>query len=314
VLRFVLRRVASGVVLVAVLSTVTFFLLYFSSGNIARRILGQQATEATVQQKQHELGLDRPLPAQFGDWLSHALRGDLGDSWFTGQKVVEAITSRLSVTLTLVIGATLITAVVGVVLGIIAATRGGAVDRGVQVLSVLGFAIPGFLVALGLVSLFAINTHVFKPTGYVAFGDSPTEWLSSITLPVVALAIASIAGVAAQIRGSVIDALRQDYVRTLRSRGLSETRVVYKHVLRNAAGPALSVLAVQFVGLLGGAVIVEQIFAIPGLGQVILGATSQGDVPLVMGLVIATAVIVVVLNLAVDLLQGWLNPKVRVGS
>jgi peptide/nickel transport system permease protein len=201
-----------------------------------------------------------------------------------------------------------------VILGVNAATRGGVADRVVQVLSVLGFAIPGFLVALGLVTLFAIKTHVFKPTGYVAFSDSPTQWLSSITLPVIALSLGSIAGVAAQIRGSVMDALRQDYVRTLRSRGLSETRVVYKHVLRNAAGPALSVLAVQFVGLLGGAVIVEQIFAIPGLGQVAVGATSQGDIPLVMGLVIATAVIVVVLNLAVDLLQGWLNPKVRVGS
>lgn len=313
-LRFLLRRLASGVVLVATVSVVAFFLLYLSGGNIARTILGQQATEATVRQKTHELGLDRPLLTQFGDWLSHAIHGDLGDSWFTGQKVTEAITSRLSVTLSLVIGATLITAVLAVILGITAATRGGWADRVVQVLSVLGFAIPGFLLALGLVTLFAIKTHVFKPTGYVTFGDSPGQWLSSITLPVIALAVGSIAGVAAQIRGSVMDAMRQDYVRTLRSRGLSENRVVYKHVLRNAAGPALSVLAVQFVGLLGGAVIVEQIFAIPGLGQVAVGATSQGDIPLVMGLVIATAIIVVVLNLAVDLLQGWLNPKVRVGS
>lgn len=312
--RFLLRRLASGVVLVGVLATVTFFLLYVSGGNIARRILGQQATEATVRQKQQELGLNRSVLRQFGDWVSHALHGDLGASWFSGQKVTDAITTRLSVTLSLVIGATLITAILGVVLGVIAATRGGVADRAVQVLSVLGFAIPGFLVALGLVTLFAIKTHVFKPTGYTAFSDSPGQWLKSIALPVVALSVGSIAGVAAQIRGSVMDALRQDYVRTLRSRGLSETRVVYKHVLRNAAGPALSVLAVQFVGLLGGAVIVEQIFAIPGLGQVAVGATSAGDIPLVMGLVIATAVIVVVLNLAVDLLQGWLNPKVRVGS
>ncbi len=127
----------------------------------------------------------------------------------------------------------------------------------------------------------------------------------------IALSIGGIAGVAAQVRGSVIDALRQDYVRTLRSRGLSERSVVYKHVLRNAAGPALSVLAVQFVGLLGGAVIVEQIFALPGLGQVAVGATSAGDMPVVMGLVVAVTVIVVLVNLAVDLAQGWLNPKVR---
>ena len=312
--RFVLRRLASGVVLVAVLTTVTFFLLFLSGGNIARRILGQQATEDTVRQKTHELGLDRPVTSQFVGWLSHAAHGSLGDSWFTGQKVTDAVTSRLAVTLSLVIGATLLTAVVAVLLGTTAATRGGWADRLVQFLSVLGFAIPGFLVALGLVTLFAINLHLFKPTGYVQFGVSPAQWLSSITLPVIALSLGSIAGVAAQIRGSVMDALRQDYVRTLRSRGLSERRVVYKHVLRNAAGPALSVLAVQFVGLLGGAVIVEQIFAIPGLGQVAVGATGQGDIPLVMGLVLVTAVIVVVLNLIVDLLQGWLNPKVRIGS
>jgi peptide/nickel transport system permease protein len=314
VFRFLLRRLASGLVLVVVLTTLTFFLLYLSGGNIARRILGQQATPETVVQKTHELGLDRPVLSQFTDWLSKALHGDLGVSWFSGQQVTEAISSRLTVTLSLVIGATLVTAVLAVILGVTAATRGGWADRLVQFLSVLGFAIPGFLLALGLVTLFAIKVPVFKPTGYVQFSVSPSQWLASIALPVIALSIGSIAGVSAQIRGSVLDGLRQDYVRTLRSRGLSERRVIYKHVLRNAAGPGLSVLAVQFVGLLGGAIFVEQIFAIPGLGQVIVGATSAGDIPLVMGLVLATAVLVVVLNLAVDLLQGWLNPKVRIGS
>ena len=312
-LRFVLRRLAAGVVLVAVLTTVTFFLLYLSGGNIARRILGQQATAATVQQKAHELGLDHPLLTQFSTWVSHALHGDLGSSWFTGQTGRQrhhepalghplpghrcdcAHRRRIASCSACV-----------------AATRRGWADRVVQVISVLGFAIPGFLVALGLVTLFAIDLHWFKPTGYTAISASPSLWLSSITLPVIALALGSIAGVTGQIRGSVIDALRQDYVRTLRSRGLSETRVVYKHVLRNAAGPALSVLAVQFVGLLGGAVIVETIFAIPGLGQIAVGATGQGDIPLVMGLVLITAIIVVIVNLIVDLLQGWLNPKVRI--
>jgi peptide/nickel transport system permease protein len=297
---------------VAVISTVAFFLLYLSGGNIARRILGQQATAATVQQKTHELGLDRSVLTRFGDWVSHAIRGDLGSSWFTGQTVSQAITSRLTVTLSLVIGAVVVSAVVAVLLGIVAATRRGWADRVVQILSVLGFAIPGFLVAIGLVTWLAIDLHWFKPTGYTAFSASPSAWLSSITLPVIALSLGSIAGVAAQVRGSVIDALRQDYVRTLRSRGLSEARVVGKHVLRNAAGPALSVLGLQFVGLLGGAVIVENIFAIPGLGQVAVGATGQGDIPEVMGLVLATAIIVVIVNLIVDLLQGWLNPKVRI--
>jgi peptide/nickel transport system permease protein len=311
VLRFVLRRLAAGVVLIVVITVLAFFLLYLAGGNVARRILGQQASQDAVQAKAHELGLDQPILTQFGHWLSRALRGDLGASWFTGEPVIDSITGRVAVTLSLVIGATVVVAVVSVVLGVLAARRGGWVDRLVQVLTVLGFAIPGFLVAIALVLVFAINLGWFPPTGYTQFAESPGGWLTSITLPVIALAIGGIAGVTAQVRGSILDAQRQDWVRTLRSRGLPETRVVYEHVLRNAAGPALSVLGVQFVGLLGGAVIIESIFAIPGLGQASVTAGGQGDVPLVMGVVIVTAVIVVVLNLLVDLLQGWLNPKVR---
>ncbi len=310
-LRFILRRLFSGIVLLFVITTIAYVLLYLGGGDIARRILGTSATQANVAAKAQSLGLDRPLIVQYIDWLGNALHGDFGSSWFTGQPVADAISSRTAVTLSIVIGATVLSAIIAVVLGVWAAVRRGGVDRSVQVLSVLGFAIPGFLIALALVIVFAINLHWFKPTGYVPFTDSPAGWLSSVTLPIIALAIGSIAGVTQQIRGSVIDALRQDYVRTLRSRGLSSSRVIYKHVLRNAGGPALAVLAVQFVGLLGGAVIVEQIFAIPGLGQVSVTATTQGDIPLVMGLVVVTAIIVVVVNLLIDLLQGWLNPKVR---
>ncbi|MFF2053476.1 ABC transporter permease [Leifsonia sp. NPDC058194] len=310
-LTFIARRLLSGVVLLFVVSTVAFFLLYAGSGDIARRILGQSATTEGVAQKAHSLGLDRPVIVQYADWLGHAVTGDLGSSWFTGQDVSTAITSRLSVTLSLVIGATVVSAIIAVVLGVAAARRRGWVDRVVQVISILGFAIPGFLVALGLVIVLAINLHWFKPTGYVPFATSPAGWLSTVTLPIIALALGGIAGVTQQIRGSVIDALRQDYVRTLRAHGVPIGRVVYKHVLRNAGGPALAVLAVQFVGMFGGAVIVEQIFAIPGLGQVSVTATSQGDIPLVMGLVVVTAALVVIVNLLIDLLQGWLNPKVR---
>ena len=309
--RFILRRLLSGVVLLFVISTIAFSLLYIGGGDIARRILGQMATPETVAQKTEELGLNRPLYVQYFDWLGNAVQGDLGASWFTGQQVTEGITSRLAVTLSIVLGAIVLIAIVSILLGVWAAIRGGWADKFVQAVSILGFAIPGFLIALGLVTLFALNLKVFKPTGYTPFTESPAGWAATVTLPIIALAIGGIAGVAQQVRGSVVDALRQDYVRTLRSRGLSYNRVVFKHVLRNAGGPALAVLAVQFVGLLGGAVIVEQIFAIPGLGQVSVQATSQADIPMVMGLVVAIAIIVVIVNLLIDLLQGWLNPKVR---
>jgi peptide/nickel transport system permease protein len=311
VLWFVLRRLAVGVVLIVTIAVLSFFLLYATGGDVGRRILGAAASAETVAKKNAELGVDRPVLTQFGDWASSAVRGDFGRSWYTSQSVSDAITGRLPVTLSLVIGATALTAVVGVVFGVLAARRGGWIDGAVQVLSVLGIAIPGFLVALGLVFFFAIRLDLVDPTGYTRFSDSPSGWLSSILLPVIALSIASIVGVAQQVRSSMLDVLRQDYVRTLRSRGLSERRVVYGHALRNAAGPSLSILGLQFVGLLGGAVLIEQIFAIPGIGQITVAATLGGDVPLVLGVVLTTTVLVIVLNLVVDLLQGWLNPKVR---
>jgi peptide/nickel transport system permease protein len=311
VIRFILRRLISGVVLLFVVSALAFALLYANSEDIARRILGQNASQELVDRKTAELGLDRPLWQQFGDWLTHAIRGDFGRSWFTGELVASGVSSRLTVTLSIVLGATILAAVVAVGLGVLAAVRGGWVDRVVQVVSVIGFAVPGFLLALGLVLLFAIELGWFKATGYIPITTSATGWLSSVTLPVIALALGTIAVVTQQVRGSVTDGLTRDFVRTLRSRGLGMRRVVLRHVLRNAGGPALAVLAVQFIGLLGGAVIVEQVFAIPGLGQLAVSSTVKADIPMVMGLVLVTALIVVAVNLLIDLLQAALNPKVR---
>lgn len=310
-LSFIIRRVVSGVVLVAVISAVAFLLLYAGGGDIARRILGENATAETVAKKTEELGLNRPLLTQYTDWLMSAVSGNLGRSWFTGELVSVSVANRLAVTLSLVIGATLISAIIAIVLGVLAARRGGAIDGTVQFLSLVGFAVPGFLIALILVSIFAVNLHWFKATGYVPIATSFSGWIASVTLPIIALSIGAIASVAVQVRGSVIDATSRDYVRTLRARGLSERSVIYKHVLRNAGGPALAVLALQFVGLLGGAVVVEQIFSIPGMGQLSVRSTSLGDIPVVMGLVITFAILVVVVNLLIDLAQAALNPKVR---
>jgi peptide/nickel transport system permease protein len=310
-LTFIIRRIVAGVILLFVISALAFGLLYLDSANIARRILGQNATPEAVQQKTHELGLDQPVVVQYWTWLTNALHGDLGRSWFNGQLVSVSLSGRVAVTLSLVIGTTLVTAIVSVILGVLAARRGGAVDGTVQVFSVLGFAIPGFLIALYLVLIFAINLHWFKATGYVPMTESFTGWLSSVILPIAALSFGAIAAVTQQIRGSMIDGMSRDYVRTLRSRGLDTRSVVYKHALRNAGGPALAILAVQFIGLLGGAVIVEQIFALPGMGQLTVQAGLQGDIPVMMGLVVATAVIVIIVNLLIDLAQAGLNPKVR---
>ena len=311
-LTFTVRRLLYGALLLFVIVTLAYLLLYAAAGNVGRTILGPTATQATVALKDQQLGLNSPLLSRYFSWLGHALTGNFGNSWFTNQPVTTAIFARLQVTLTLVFGAVIVSAVLSAVLGVWSALRGGSVDRSVQVFSVLGFAIPGFIIAVFLVRYFALGTHWFKPTGYVPIATSFSGWIRTVTLPVIALSIGLVAGVAQQVRSSVIDALRQDWVRTLRSRGIPERSVLFKHVLRNAGGPALSVLALSFVGLLGGAVIIEEVFGIPGLGQIAVLATSEGDVPLVMGLVVAIGVIVIVVNLVIDLLQGFLNPKARI--
>ncbi|MGW6395073.1 ABC transporter permease [Streptomyces sp. NPDC055103] len=310
-LTYLLRRLLSGLVMLGAVTVSTFLLLYAGSGDVERTILGENATPEQVRQKAAELGVDRPVVAQLTDWVSHAVRGDLGRSWFNGQDVAEGITSRFPVTLSLIVGTTVLTAVVAAVLGVWAGTRRGTADQVVQTLSVAGIALPHFVIALLLVTVFAIRLEVFPATGYTPIAESPPGWLASIALPVIALTFGSAVIVTQQIRGAVIDTLRQEWVRTLRTRGLSSRRILFVHVLRNAAGPALSVLGLQFVGLIGGAVIIEQVFTLPGVSQYTITATVGGDLPVVMGLVIVSAVVVLIANLVTDLATGWLNPKAR---
>ncbi|WP_103534179.1 ABC transporter permease [Streptomyces sp. SM11] len=310
-LAYLRRRLLSGLVLLMAVTSLSFLLLYAGSGDVVRRILGGGATQEQIAAKSAELGLDEPVWTQFANWASGALHGDLGRSWFTGETVAEGIGNRLPVTLSLVLGTTLLTVVLSAVLGVWAATRGGTVDRIVQGMSVIGIALPGFVVALLLVTVFAVQLKLFAATGYTPLGDSPTQWLRAVTLPVIALALSSTVNLTQQIRGAVLDTLRQDWVRTLRTRGLPARRILFRHVLRNAAGAALTVLSLQTIGLLGGAVIIEQIFALPGIGQYAITATGGGDLPTIMGLVVMTTVMVVIINLLTDLAQGWLTPKAR---
>jgi peptide/nickel transport system permease protein len=212
----------------------------------------------------------------------------------------------------MVIGAILLATLIGVTVGVAAALRRGSLDRALQVSSTLVQAIPGFLVAIVLALVFAVQLRLLPATGYAKFLDSPSDWLASITLPVIALALGAIASIALQIRGSMIDVLRQDFVRTLRSRGLPERSVLLRHTLRNAAGPTLTTLSLMFIITISGSVIVEKVFNIPGIGTQANTSASRGDLPVVMGVVLITVFLVVMVNLLVDLAQGWVNPKVRI--
>ena len=311
-LMFLLRRVGAGLVLLFVIASATFFLLNLAGQDPARQVLGPVATAAQVDAKRAELGLDQPVLARYGEWLLSALRGDLGVSWFSNQPVTVLLGQALPATLSIVLGSVLVTALVGTLIGASAAVRGGIIDRGLQLVSTFVQAIPNFLVALILAFLFAVQLRVFPATGFTSFASSPSGWAASIVLPVIALAVGSIAAVALQVRGSMIDVLRLDYIRTLRGRGLPTGSVLFRHALRNAAPPSLTTLSLMFIVAISGSVVVEKVFNIPGIGTSANIAASRGDLPIVLGVVIVTVVLVVLVNLLVDLAQGWLNPKVRV--
>ena len=311
-LTFIGKRLASGVVALVVVACLTFILLFTTSGNIARNIMGDQASTESVATKAHELGLDRPLFARLGEWLWNAAHLQFGKSYFSEQPVFSAIGSRLPLTLTMVFVAILLIALVATLLGVTAAVKRGLADRIVQVMAVLGASVPGFIIGLVLVLVFAINLRWFPAVSRIGPTSKPGVWVASLTLPVIALVLNGIASSTQQIRSAFIKQLELDYVRTLRSRGIPEREILFRHVLRAAAPAGLTVLSLQFIGLLGGVVIIETLFALPGLGRLAVDATTQSDLPLVMGVVIYSVAIVVVVNLLVDIANGWLNPKVRV--
>ncbi|MGO2660624.1 ABC transporter permease [Mycetocola reblochoni] len=313
-LTFIARRIIAGVFLLFVISALSYVLLSLPGADVGRSLLGQSASAEAVAAKNQQLGLDRPVIVQYGDWLLHALRGDFGSSWFTSENVLTSISNRLPVTISVMAGVTIVTAVLSFLLGIWAAVRGGWIDRAVQIVSVVGYALPGFLITLILVIVFAVQLRWFPAIGYIDASVSLSGWLSTITLPIIALSIPAIAGVVQQVRGSVKDVLNRDYVRTLRARGLGPNRILFRHVMRNASAPALTVLGMQFVGLLGGAVIVEQIFGLPGIGSMTVSYTTRGDIPIIMGLIMFTVVGVILINLLIDVVIGWLNPKARIAS
>jgi peptide/nickel transport system permease protein len=307
-----LKNLARSLAVLLVVTFATFTLMFGNGAGIARAVLGLNARPEDVQREVVTLGLDQPLLVQYWHWLRDAVTGNLGESFYTGQSVTEALSSRVPVTLALVIITLVLTVVLSVLLGVTAAVKGGWVDRLLQFLTVLGTAIPSFIIAIVLVFTFAVAWRVLPATGYVTPEISVSGWAKSVTLPVLALLVGAVASAAAQFRTAVLDTLGRDYIRTLRARGISERHVIFRHVLRNSAGPGLTVLSLTTLGLLGGAVFIEQVFALPGMGQLANQAAQVDDVPMVMGTVLVTIVIVLVVNFLGDLATTVLNPKARI--
>ncbi|GAA2749376.1 ABC transporter permease [Amnibacterium kyonggiense] len=311
-IRLIVTRLVLSAVLVVIASLAIFVLMSFVPGDPARTILGANATPDLVARLREQLGLDQPLPVQYGEWLAGVLHGDLGQSVLSGDPVAQLIAVRLPVTLSLLLLSTLAISVIGTVVGLGSAVRGGPLGRLLDTVSLVGLALPSYWVAIVLVALFAVAIRVFPATGYQPFVDGPVPWFLSLVLPVAALSLGGITIVAKQMRDSALDVLGRDYIRVLRASGIRERSIVFKHVLRNAALPSLTVLGITVVGALTGAVFVENVFVLPGLGSLVTQATTSHDLPVVLGVGVVFTLVVIVVNLVVDVLYGVLNPKVRV--
>ena len=309
---YIAKRIGTGLILAVLVTFIVFLLLSSSFEDVARTILGPSATPETVAGLMVSKGWDRPILVQYFDWFGSALTGDFGTSVYTALPVAEQVLQRLVVTLSIIVPALLITAIIAVTLGVWAAARGGAADRVAQGVSLVGYLIPALLLAIVLVVIFAVQLKWLPATGFTPFGEDPGAWLRSIAIPVIVLTIGGVANIAAQVRGRMIDELRRDYVRTLRTRGVSSRAIVFQHALRNAGSPALTVMSLEFIQMFGAALIIENVFALPGYGSFAFNASLQGDIPVILGITVFGVLLVIVVNLITDLANGWLNPKARV--
>lgn len=311
--RLVLRRLALSIPLLFLVSALTFFLLALVPGDAALIFFGSGGgTPEQVSALREQLGLNQPIWVQYAHWLGGALRGDFGTSLFGSGDVLPALNRRLAVTLSLVVCAVGLSAVMGVPLGVVSARRVGWLGRAIDTLSLATFGMPSFWTASLLVVAFAVAVPVFPATGYVTPGESVLGWIRSLALPVIALALHGTAVVAKQTRDAMHDVLQRGFVRNLRANGISERSIVWKHALRNAGLPIVTVLGLQFVGLLGGSVAIETVFALPGIGSLLVLSAERHDVPMIQGIAVYFTLIVVIVNLGLDVFYGWLDPKVRV--
>jgi len=310
-IRLVIRRLLLGIPLVLIVATVAFFLVQLTPGSPAAAVLGTQATPEAVARFEASLGLDRPVLEQYAEYMGQLLTLNLGESWLTRESVSSLLASRLPVTVSLATLATIVAMVIGILIGTVAAVRGGVLDRILTAVSGFGLALPNFWLASILVLVFSLELGWFPATGYVDFARNPAAWALHLVLPVTTLAVAMVASFARQTRTGMLEQLSSDYVRTLVGAGTSRTSVIWRHTLRNAAGPVVNTAGLLFVGVLGGAVIIEQVFALPGIGRVIVQSASTRDLPVLLGAVVVSAIVVLAINILVDVIVALLNPRAR---
>jgi len=314
VLRYTARRLLAAIPVLFVVSLVSFAIIALVPGDIASEMAGPSATAEELARLRAELGLDKPILERMVEWYGALLRGDLGQSVLLRRSVTEAILERLPVTLGLTVLALAVAIVLGVLAGMVAAVRPNTwTDQGVMALALVGLSLPDFWLGLVFIWLFAIELGWLPTGGYVPFTEDPLGWLRAMAMPAGALALTQMGLLARMTRASMLEVLRQDYVRTARAKGLPGWVVVGRHAGANVPVPVITVAGVSVGILLGGAVVIEQVFSLPGVGRLIIGAIQRRDYPVIQGGLLLTATIFVLVNLVVDLLYAAVDPRVRYG-
>lgn len=310
--KFLLKRIFQFIPLLLIVTIVVFSLILLIPGDPTYTILGQEGTEEQREQLRQELGLDQPIIMQYGKWLMDILQGDLGRSLLTKEKVSNIIFTNAGATMQLVFFSLFLTVVVGVFLGVSAVLkRGTKWEAFVRIIANLGVAIPSFVMAVVLVVLFSVKFPIFPATGFVNITDDPIEFFKYAFLPAITLGASGVSIITRQIRSSLIEVLDQDYINTALSKGMKMSSVIWQHGLRNALLPTLTIVGLMLGNMIGGTIILESIFAIPGLGQVLVNSILQRDVPLLQGAVLILVVLVVVINFIVDVVYTIVDPRIK---
>lgn len=298
-----------------VVGIVVFGLVHLTPGDPAAVILGDRATPEDIERLRTQLGLNDPLPVQFVHWFSNMLQLDFGESIFLGEPVTQALLDRVQPTVLLTLYALTIEVVIGIPAGVMAAVRyNSRLDRALTVMAISGSAIPTFFLGILLILIFAVRLRWLPSGGYVPFGEDPAAHFKAMLLPAFALGFSAAGLLARLVRSSMLDVLREDYVRTAFAKGLPEQMVIIRHALRNALIPALTVIGISIGALLGGAVVTETVFTIPGMGRLVVQSIARRDYPVIQGAIVAIAMTYVLVSLIVDVLYVYIDPRVRLGG
>lgn len=309
---YIVRRLLSVIPVMAVVAIFVFLLLHLAPGDPAAIIAGDNATPEQVAQIREKLGLNEPLWKQFAVWVGSMLRGDLGRSLYWGDPVLTLIGQRAEPTISLALTTLFVAVCLAVSLGVLAAARVGTwIDRGVMGFAVLGFSVPVFVVGYLLIFLFAIKLRWLPVQGYTPLAEGVLPWLHNLVLPSVTLGLAYVALIARITRATMLDVLAEDYIRTARAKGVSERPLLLRHALKNAAVPIVTVVGIGFALLIGGVVITETVFNIPGVGRLVVDAIARRDYPIIQAVIILCAGLYVLVNLVVDLSYTLFDPRIR---